>query len=925
MWDSHCNLMFIFCYISELLQTSETPSDVKGAEKERPCYSGLSDADESEMSMSADKASSDTNRVDKENCTSVLTASTENMTNHKGKSDSKATQMDSEDKENIKEDVNASPGETTTKVLSKALKTLVSEDIDTVTPPRKAKSKTPVKKRLNLFRPYDLDDRKKTSLPSQSPMLLRANYDSKGHTNFWHIERRNKSEAILPRFCGTESARNQNKSKTANDNQPETDSTNVCANKINAVKVNEKDTNKSRFTACTSDHSPFQAPAPKHLSCAASTHAPVRRETCSVTNTQPGVILSTVPKNSITEKPVHPVDRASQLESEKGGSVKVFQVPPNYISKGCQEISSTRPLVRMLQNVPNAMENLSNRIPKQKVLERHIRPSITGPSTSVSFELTPSLRRPDSCPPRMVSPNSSAGIIHSLGKKGIYTNESGDLTDSVKETWAIHHSTAADLPHNKKVKTILPSIATFSNKVLQPKQILQPEGVQKGPHSQAERLSLFQRFPILLSDVDTGPREEQYDKCYTHSRNKTAPHVTTLDYQGPSVNLKRPRPRSSSEPNTKACKLSNELADRINANVQQFGETDSAAMRIPLQPPIPSPKTNCLKDFRNSSQNICCVGNGKLPFGLFSSHSSEAGAMTSSRHCESSQRQFNKPYSERQVDKETDSTVEKVKKKLDMSSVTNIAETQQKVFCLNGKPDSLTEQPRQTFKARHSEEGSAEINAGPKVPMATYSQKTSTTEIPKLTLCKSQDTLDGQSNPRYDIENLRNSTEDVKVKFEKPYYILPHPANISRRPLGLSVLQNQISSPDQRIPSRVATTDPKPFSVLRTPETTFDDRSKQHPLVNEAFLPTVTPSYRQQPFTGPVPPVRPSSSGLPPLSQILPQPSPVFGPSVVSSRPPLSPLPVGAPVAEKLPVAALLMMMKVSAGLYFYHRENMPI
>lgn len=108
--------------------------------------------------------------------------------------------------------LNSSGGESTGVLLTKALNTLVRSDYEVITPPReksrteKSRDHSEGKKKLPLFRPYELDNGmsgdRKCSMPVQSPMLLRSNYGSTGSQ--WHIERKSKSESVYNQIIDNE-------------------------------------------------------------------------------------------------------------------------------------------------------------------------------------------------------------------------------------------------------------------------------------------------------------------------------------------------------------------------------------------------------------------------------------------------------------------------------------------------------------------------------------------------------------------------------------------------------------------------------------------------------------------------------------------------------------------------------------------------
>ena len=868
-------------------------------------------ANEPNVNLSTE-ATCDIMSVDKSNITETLLNNLNTMASYNEMGEPKTDCTDSEDKENIKENVNVSPGETTTKVLSKALHTLVREDIDTVTPPRKAKVKTPVKKKLNLFRPYELDDRKKPSMPMQSPMLLRANYHSKGQTDAWHIEKRSKSEAIIsPKFCGIESSQNHTKLKRVSDKP-----TDIRAYKLNnsEVSLDEKIDRflKDEDTVKKSTCNEMELNDTRSLNIHVEGQL---QESVSLKPTSDSSCLpqvnKTMAKTSVTSR-VKDVDcmrtnyeafemkeQCSQLISQRmsqiGGNGKVFQVPSNISS-----MTSAKPLLP----VSDVMGRSIKEPAPMNAVGQCIRP--TDRTANISLELEPSLKRPDSCPPRM----SNADSIVNITQKGIYSSENEEHVEPVEKTYHVPSSNSIP-PMSNSGKTQLPSIATFSNKPLLPKPpgSLNAEILQKETQSRVP----IPPFPSFLSSAIVPPKRERVDEHHPLIRHhKTVPNLASLGYQGSFMGLKRPHPRSYSEPHTKQLKVTNEVSVR-DSDTSEYSDLNREVMRIPLREPIPSPKTSGLKLDLHSSHNMFSAGRGMLPVSVFSSHLNSSGTATASRYSDvnqSSQRQYSGLCADRERNIQSENTVDKVKKKLDMNTMCNeetgaqktISESKQKLFCFTPKSAELSS----SYLARQTEGSRVERN----LVQDSLSNKCqdSKAELPKYTFSKSQEIPNRESLiSRYDNENIRHPTIDSKVKFEKPYSILPHPVNISRRPLGVSMLQNQMSTP-QRISSRETTTDKKPSPVLRAPDSAYLDRQKH--VSGDSIHPAIRSSFMQQPFPSPMRPVRPASAGLPSFGH--PQQTPaVYGSAVVGSRPALSPLPLGPPVADKLPMAALLLMMKV--------------
>ena len=892
--------------------TSDTVSPCKHIDHRQETSSdteSVQHANETNVNLSTE-ATCDIMSVDKSNITETLLNNLNTMASYNEMGDPKTDCTDSEDKENIKENVNVSPGETTTKVLSKALHTLVREDIDTVTPPRKAKVKTPVKKKLNLFRPYELDDRKKPSMPMQSPMLLRANYHSKGQTDAWQIEKRSKSEAIGPLFCGIESSQHHTKLKSVSDKP-----TDIRTYKLNSeVPLDErsvhclKDEGTVNKSTCNDMEQNDTRSLNIHVEGQLQESVSLKPTSVSSCLTQ---VNKTMAKTSVAScvkdvdcirtnnEALEMKEQCSQLISQRmsqiGGNGKVFQVPSNISS-----MTSAKPLLP----VSDVMGRSIKEPAPTNAVGQCIRP--TDRTGNISLELESSLKRPDSCPPRM----SNADSIVNITQKGIYSSESEEHAEPVEKTYHVPSLDSIPLMSNSG-KTQLPSIATFSNKPLLPKPpgSLNSETLQKETQSRVP----IPPFPSFLSSAIEAPKRERVDDHHPLIRHhKTVPNLVSLGYQGSFMGLKRSHPRSYSEPHTKQLKVTNEVSVKDSDN-SEYSELNREVMRIPLREPIPSPKTNTLKLDLHSSHNMFSAGRGMLPVSVFSSHLNSSGTTTASRYSDvnqSSQRQYSGLCADRERNIQSENTVEKVKKKLDMNTLCDeetgaqktISDSKQKLFCFTPKSAELSS----SYLARQTEGSRVERN----LVQDSLSNKCqdSKAELPKYTFSKTQE-IPNRDNliSRYDNENLRHPTVDTKVKFEKPYCILPHPVNISRRPLGVSLLQNQMSTP-QRISSREITSDTKPFSVLRTPESAYLDRQKH--VSGDSIHPAIRSSFMQQPFPSPMRPVRPASAGLPSFGHPQ-QTSAVYGSAVVGSRPALSPLPLGPPVADKLPMAALLLMMKV--------------
>ena len=853
------------------------------------------------------------------------------IVNHGDKFESSEKQIDAEDKENNKDDLNTSHGESTTKILSKALKTLVSEDMDTVTPPRKVKTKTPVKKKNNLFRPYDLDDRKSTSIPSQSPMLLRANYECKGQANAWHIESRSKTETIVPHTERLPVYKYDTPKRVDKKHAEIELRTQRILGDTNSENVKTKDTSeagfdKSRHTSF-GDKVGFESERLNKEAFLPSVNArfdpPLQASTpkrprseseysirSNESNLQPKD-HSNKSATTVDDFPTTPGVLTRKSDSQLLGSVKVFQMPESYNSKESSDKPTTQAFEHMCQKISNAMGKLAEGLVHQKSSNIRIPPAAA--NTFGQNTQQPGIKRPDSCPPRMTAPCPPYGSLESDKPKGVLSKASGDLVETIKETWALHHTAnTSSMPLTKDGRTVLPSISTFSNKPFSQKRIgmLKLEDKPTGPAPRPACIRPIPSLSVPTSSHDT--KSETHE--HINPKTETLLPPPLLRNQGPSFNLKRPSSLSvseSSNEHAKDCKLlKREISSKASDN-KLYIDTEGNAMRIPLRPPLPSPNTGLMFNVLHSSQHG--MARSQLPLSVNSSHMNKFDYLSSlhlSKMFDSSHKSYENPCAKGVSNNDNVSTIESVKKKLNMNSVdTKTNDITNRQVTNNSYPLSETLKSsgiKPVALPRYVEEKNAR-NIKESIDVVTNSEETKATEFPKYTV---SDTI-----PRYDIENAEYPSAKYPIKLDKSYGNVS-PSKPPRRPLGISALENQVLMENQRLPSRVTLMDrPEPFSVRRTPEAAFGGRPQNStPPVfhNEALLHSAHRPFVHRPFAAPVCPV--STPSIEPAKHLKP-PMPVIGPplghGIIPSQP-IPPMPLTPPVADKVPVAALLLMMKVS-------------
>ena len=923
----------------------------------------------------------------------------------------------------VRDELNNSNSESTTKVLSKAMNALVRQDMDTVTPPRKAKIKTPVKKKTNLFRPYDLEDKRKV-VPSESPMLLRANYGGRSHTTSWQIEKRSKAETVMPYLQSNDKEVSENKYHIQYENENPfsisgTSSTQDKDMVTGVVNSNLSGMHTGRETSQSKSNDACPIPSHSYLPLLAST--PKRAPSLPVveqTFRSDGRISELSAKQSNLEKTV---DNACESDTVMSKIVEESNTDQGHLPK----VSASKQLDSMCQKISAVMGRLAEGFRNQKhyeVLGQTVADQTLRSATSVQNETTTTatsqapattvselprpgsssqapattvselprpgsssqapattvselprpgsssqapattvselprpgsssqapattvseLPRPGSCPPRMVNPTS---VDNSRAQN---MPKSGSLlmsTDSMKQSWAKHHSTTAGiLSTSDSGKTVLPSFATFTNKQFQPE--FQPQPLRKSRDessrtSQAatdcpwRKESYSQHVPI--------PRSMRYPHHNLSSQEETANERVKSELKDsvsmimaePSA-LKRPFPFLDADTyvtNNKVAKRHSRDSNVENLHAQQM-DKDVQAMRIPLRPPLPSPRTGLIADsYRSSHRNL--AGNF-LPYSVPSSHMNKTfTAPFQSSQVYTSSHNMHKMHAIYSGDKknfENETTVDDVRKKLDLnleSGKTNNFQTDRNRSYQNVRDSSLNindslrfgEQKTHQFAINVHEKNLRNLQER----VITNSEETKGVDRPKYIISNTQNSAFGEIHPRYDTENMASYGFISKVDKHNNF---PSP-NLSRRPLGVSVLQNQVLGQSQRhsdprMESQVPDSRPKPFSVRRPQESAFLAESKRpthHYLPSETLMRSATPTFAPGPFTTPVRPLRqPSFTPVPTMRP----PTPTFGPQyrpMAGQVEPLSPV----PVAEKIPMAALLMMMKVNTvfmyNMYCIHRN----
>ena len=847
----------------------------------------------------------------------------------------------------VRDELNNSNSESTTKVLSKAMNALVRQDMDTVTPPRKTKIKTPVKKMTNLFRPYDLEDKKKV-VPSESPMLLRANYGGRSHTTSWQIEKRSKAETVMPylQSNGKEVSENKYHIQYENENPFSISGTSNTQDKDMVTRIvnsNLSGMHTGRETSQSKSNDACPIPSHSYLPLLAST--PKRAPSLPVveqTFRSDGRISELSVKQSNLEKTV---DNACESDTVMSKVVEESNTDQGHLPK----VSASKQLDNMCQKISAVMGRLAEGFRNQKhdevlgqtVADQTLRSATTAtsqaPATTVS-----ELPRPGSCPPTMVNPTS---VDNSRAQN---MSKSGSLlmsTDSMKQSWAKHHSTTAGiLSTSDSGKTVLPSFATFTNKQFQPE--FQPQPLKKSRDESSRTSQASTECPWRKGSYSQHvpiPRSMRYPHHNLSSQKETANERVKSELKD-SVPMIMPEPSALKRPfpfldadtyvtNNKVAKRHSRDSNVENLHAQQM-DKDVQAMRIPLRPPLPSPRTGLIADsYRSSHRNL--AGNF-LPYSVPSSHMNKTftAPFQSSQVYTSSQNmhKMHAIYSGDKKNFENETTVDDVRKKLDLnleSGKTNNFQTDRNRSYQSVRDSS----PNINDSLRFGEQNPHQfaINVREKnlrnlqERVITNSEETKGVERPKYIISNTQNSAFGEIHPRYDTENMASYGFMSKVDRHNNF---PSP-NLSRRPLGVSVLQNQVLGQSQRhndprMESAVPDSRPKPFSVRRPQESAFLTEPKHpthHYLPSETLMRSATPTFAPGPFTTPVRPIRqPSYTPVPTMRP----PTPTFGPRyrpMAGQVEPLSPV----PVAEKIPMAALLMMMKVNLvfmyNMYCIHQN----
>ena len=880
---------------------------------------------------------------DEEHCSTSLVSKTDLKKSHRNRSFPLENQENLD--ENVRDELNNSNSDSTTRVLSKALNTLVSQDLDTVTPPRKAKAKTPVKKKTNLFRPYDLDDRKK-DVPTQSPMLLRANYGSKSHSNSWQIEKRSKTETVMPSLQNIGNVISEKKSKTESDNENPLSSTRtdkvqdkgslgeiVNSNLLGMHTVRDHSQSKSDmvYSVTCQPQPPLLASTPKRApNLPAVIHAHSSSERNTEINAQQSKLKKDVINNRESDeadstltipRPREVVDRFPAPTSTNQGQLPNTSAS-NQLDNMCQKISAVMGKLAEGFRIQKHIKILGQRAPNQIPTIAHTaRQSVPNQTPTTTVSEPP---RPGSCPPTMMNPNSAA-VNSSQEEDNILSRSRLESAGSMKHSWAKHHSANAGiLSTSKAEKTVLPSFATFSNKQFQPKQFREARDKQFQPNQSNKDCALSKES---LPQHMALPAPVRYPKALSSQVGEMASNIVKTEIKDPSsidqgtfLGQKRPLSLPISDTYVRENKIPRRHPSDSNAVYvhAQYMDKDGQAMRIPLRPPLPSPQTGVADSYRSSHRHL--AGNF-LPYSVpssqvnktFTAHFQSNQVYTSSHNMHNV---FAKYSDRKSFDNEN--SVENVKKKLDLnldSEKANNVRTDSNQSSQRVKDNAVYTNDSLRLDGRKSHKFSGYVQEknikNLQERVVTNSEETKSVDYPKYIMSNSQSSAFDEIHPRYDRENMTSYGFMSKVDKHNTF----PPPILSRRPLGVSVLQNQMLGPNQRhhpppMESPVPDSRPKPFSVLRPQELAFPAESQpptQPFLHSEVVMHSVTNPFVHRPFTAPVRPV-----GPPPFSPVptLRPPTPTFGPQyhpTAGQIEPLSPV----PVAEKLPMAALLLMMKV--------------
>lgn len=403
---------------------------------------------------------------------------------------------------------NTSGGESTGVLLTKALNTLVRSEYDMITPPRHGQNKSRASeqstKKLTLFRPYELDNgmrsEKKCSIPVQSPMLLRSNYQSTGSQ--WLIEKRCKSEAL----CSNVDRVEVSVAKTSDNGVkfPESKSSGLvyssCSDRevtevVNSI-IDKEPTEETAVmmttTAPTVLHlpraQPLRSSTPKTSPCP-SPNVPL--SDIDTSRTVPHHLPSPVPSDQPCDIPPNraTVHRQSSL------------IPDKSVVEVCQRESNSSHFVKYRTHVPNQVRSLAeegHRLPLKHSYKHLSYPAQAPERPRSPFTETGSIQiercrtpvrydpatidrfRSNSCPPYSprtdgvpkavdlsdpVPPRCQLPTVCSRAQKEIFSSSTKSYLDTVKETWAMHHAMMiSTLPGSKPGKPVLPSFSTFSDK-----------------------------------------------------------------------------------------------------------------------------------------------------------------------------------------------------------------------------------------------------------------------------------------------------------------------------------------------------------------------------------------------------------------------------------------------------------------------------
>ena len=418
--------------------------------------------------------------------------------------------------------LNMSGNESTTCVLSKALKTLANKEYDMVTPPKqsvKVEESAKKEKKFSLFRPYDLDDRKRDSksklpkLPTESPMLLRSNYVDR---NSWLIERRQKSELlsnklllqpsgygnvpvvvpVLPKPVERSDQKSLPTVTTFSRSSSQDVRRSLCAvSKICSAMPSEGNVYSKEVTndddrltvPCVPLPRPLKASTPKDSYSPATTEESISVPPKISQHLQ--LITNYMQKsgdphtdNINVVASLHPASDSIPVQSSTREMLRVRTptpelqpvAPARYNSVDGHRLPLKHSYKHQASNVtqqtdrPSTPVNSVNQTSVQTNVKQRFRSLSCPPITKVADVINEVLQRDITS--TLSCPSSLVQSMQVLDHKSIFTQSKKAIVEAVKETWALHHSViTSQLPVAENGKPALPSFSTFTNKTLLPK------------------------------------------------------------------------------------------------------------------------------------------------------------------------------------------------------------------------------------------------------------------------------------------------------------------------------------------------------------------------------------------------------------------------------------------------------------------------